>query len=109
LTFVTLSAGFYHTCGITTTGAAYCWGRNTPNSLQESVGGQLGDGTTTDRNTPTLVTGGLSFKSISAGEVTTCGVTTTGVAYCWGDNEYGQLGTNSTTSFQVPTKLSNQP
>jgi alpha-tubulin suppressor-like RCC1 family protein len=109
LTFVTLSAGFYHTCGIVTTGEAYCWGRNSPNSIQESVGGQVGDGTTTDRPLPTLVSGGLTYKSISAGEVSSCGVTTAGVAYCWGDNEYGQLGTNNTTSFQVPAKLSNQP
>jgi alpha-tubulin suppressor-like RCC1 family protein len=109
LSFVSLSAGFYHTCGIVTTGEAYCWGRNTPNSIQESVGGQLGDGTTTDRSSPTLVSGGLTFKSISAGEVSTCAVTSGAVAYCWGDNEYGQLGTNNTTSFLVPTKISNQP
>jgi alpha-tubulin suppressor-like RCC1 family protein len=109
LTFKALSAGFYHTCGILTTGQAYCWGRNTPNSVQESVGGQIGDGTTTDRPSPTLVTGGLIFQSISAGEVSTCGVTTGSLAYCWGDNEYGQLGTGNTTSATVPTKVINQP
>jgi alpha-tubulin suppressor-like RCC1 family protein len=109
ITFASLSAGFYHTCGITTTGEAHCWGRNTPNSVQESVGGQIGDGTTTNRSSPTLVSGGLIFQSISAGEVNTCGVTTTSVAYCWGDNEYGQLGTGNTTSYQVPTKIINQP
>jgi alpha-tubulin suppressor-like RCC1 family protein len=109
LTFTSLSAGFYHTCGITTTNAAYCWGRNTPNSIQETTGGQLGDGTTTSRALPTLVSGGFTFQSISAGEVSTCGVTTGGVAYCWGDNEYGQLGTGNTSSFLVPTKVSNQP
>jgi alpha-tubulin suppressor-like RCC1 family protein len=108
-TFASLSAGFYHTCGVTTTGQAYCWGRNTPNSVQESVGGQIGDGTTTDRSSPTLVTGGLTFQSISAGEVSTCGVTTSGLAYCWGDNEYGQVGTGNTASVLAPTKVSNQP
>jgi alpha-tubulin suppressor-like RCC1 family protein len=109
LSFVALSAGFYHTCGIATDATAYCWGRNTPNSVQESIGGQLGDGTTTNRSSPTAVSGGLTFQSISAGEVTTCGVTTSDLAYCWGDNEYGQLGTGNTTSFQVPTKVINQP
>jgi alpha-tubulin suppressor-like RCC1 family protein len=108
LTFVALSAGFYHTCGITTANQAYCWGRNAPNSLQESVGGQLGDGTTTNRPSPTAVAGGLSFRSISAGEVTTCGITTSSVAYCWGDNEYGQLGTGDFTSSQVPIRVSGQ-
>jgi alpha-tubulin suppressor-like RCC1 family protein len=109
LTFTSLSAGFYHTCGILTTGEAHCWGRNTPNSIQETAGGQIGDGTTTNRSSPTLVSGSLLFQSISAGEITTCGVTTTGVAYCWGDNEYGQLGTGSTVSFLVPAKITGQP
>jgi alpha-tubulin suppressor-like RCC1 family protein len=109
LTFVALNAGYYHTCGITNTGAAYCWGRNSPTSIQESVGGQIGDGTTTDRSVPTLVSGALTFQSISSGEVTTCGVTTGGVAYCWGDNEYGQLGSGATAAFLVPTKVSGQP
>jgi alpha-tubulin suppressor-like RCC1 family protein len=108
-TFIALSAGFYHTCGIATGGAAYCWGRNSPNELQESVGGQIGDGTTTSKSSPALVSGGLLFKSLSAGEVTTCGVTTTGTAYCWGDNEYGQLGTGDVISAQVPVRVAGQP
>lgn len=36
-----------HTCGVTTGGEVYCWGRND--------GGQLGDGTTTQRNRPQRV------------------------------------------------------
>jgi alpha-tubulin suppressor-like RCC1 family protein len=54
------------------------------------------------------VSGGLQFQSISAGETFTCGVTTTGVAYCWGDNVYGQLGRLGPTSL-VPSKLPFQP
>jgi alpha-tubulin suppressor-like RCC1 family protein len=109
IAFKSLSAGYYHTCGVSTTDQAYCWGRNTPNSVQESVGGQLGDGTTINRTVPTPVSGGLSFDAISAGEVTTCGVTTASVAYCWGDNEYGQLGTGDYTSSAVPVKVASQP
>jgi alpha-tubulin suppressor-like RCC1 family protein len=48
LTFVSLSAGGFHTCGVTPDGAIYCWGWN--------GAGQLGDGTQTDRATPTRVT-----------------------------------------------------
>lgn len=47
LRFTTLGAGFEHTCGITTRGAAYCWGWN--------VAGQLGDGTRIDRFSPARV------------------------------------------------------
>jgi alpha-tubulin suppressor-like RCC1 family protein len=109
LSFASLSAGYYHTCGVLTTGEAHCWGRNTPNAIQETAGGQVGDGTTTNRSAPTLVAGGLLFQSVSAGETTTCGVTTTGVAYCWGDNEYGQLGTGTTVSFLAPARVTGQP
>jgi alpha-tubulin suppressor-like RCC1 family protein/uncharacterized protein YjdB len=47
LTFVSLSAGGSHTCGVTPDGAIFCWGAN--------ASGQLGDGTQTDRATPTRV------------------------------------------------------
>ena len=45
------------------------------------------------------VTTGLRFKSISAGRFNTCGVTTGGAAFCWGDNSYGQLGVSTNVSF----------
>ena len=84
LTFTALAKGPAHACGITTSGAAYCWGFN-PN-------GELGDGTTTTRLTPTPVSGGLSFSALSAGSGFTCGLTTTRATYCWGNNQWGQLG-----------------
>src|SRR3954447_18175076 len=58
LPFREVSAGAFHTCGLTTTNIAFCWGNN--------PFGQLGDGTTTNRTKPVLVAGGLQFRSISA-------------------------------------------
>lgn len=65
-------------CGITAGGFAYCWGFNSQ--------GEVGDGTTTSRDTPVPVTGGLTFKAISMGDVrpSTCALTDNGTAYCWG-------------------------
>ena len=57
----------------------------------------FGDGTTTARFTPVLVSGGLSFSSVKVAEGYSCGVTTEGSAYCWGWNEYGRLGDGTTT------------
>ncbi|OLC99583.1 MAG: hypothetical protein AUI89_08550 [Gemmatimonadetes bacterium 13_1_40CM_3_65_8] len=94
-----VSAGFVHTCGVTSSGAAYCWGNNTV--------GELGDGTYgTDRLTPVAVSGGLTFAAVSAGFYFTCGVTTSRPAYCWGDNPAGELGNGTTTNSTTPVAVS---
>jgi alpha-tubulin suppressor-like RCC1 family protein len=84
LLFAEVAAGATHTCGITTRGAAYCWGDNTF--------GQLGIGRPGDLSAPEAVLGGLVFRTISAGAGHTCGVTEAGEVYCWGSNVWGQLG-----------------
>ena len=67
-----VGAGNIHTCGLTVTGNAYCWGFNDF--------GQLGDGSTTGSLTPVLVSGGIRFSSISTQGGHTCGVTSVGDA-----------------------------
>src|SRR5439155_23152241 len=87
LTFVALSPGGDHTCGVTTARVAYCWGGN--------FNGGLGDGTTADRTTPVVVIGVMTFETVSAADAYTCGITAAGSAYCWGYNAQGQLGDGS--------------
>jgi len=77
LIFQSVSAGAGHNCGITTNGAAYCWG-------QDSIG-KLGQGTIRQSNVPVAVVGGLRFQTVSAGARRSCGVTTEGKVYCWGE------------------------
>jgi alpha-tubulin suppressor-like RCC1 family protein len=93
LAFRSVSAGTHHTCGVTPTNVMYCWGRN--------FSGQLGDGTRMGRLQPVRVAGGLAFRGVSAGGGHTCGVTTGNVAYCWGVNEAGQLGNGTRTGPQT--------
>lgn len=90
----TVSMGREHSCGLTISGAAYCWGAN--------EAGQLGDGTTTDRHTPVAVSGNLTFTHISAGDAHSCGLTSSGIAYCWGGNNVGQLGIGTTGNRHTP-------
>lgn len=116
-TFVKIFAGQYHTCALTAAGAAYCWGRNDF--------GQLGTAVSAAVSTPTLVGTGVLFRSLSIGELFTCGVTgvpnavigpsqSPGTIYCWGDNLFGQLGISAQASggdspTPTPTKVLGQP
>ncbi|MDX1748631.1 MAG: putative Ig domain-containing protein, partial [Halobacteriales archaeon] len=93
-----LGAGGSHTCGISTAGALYCWGRN--------FQGELGDGTETSRNTPVLVGETLlPWSDVESASLHTCGVAAFGEAYCWGDNTSGKLGDGSVSNSLVPTRV----
>ncbi|UCC71644.1 MAG: Ig-like domain-containing protein [Gemmatimonadota bacterium] len=97
-TFVHLSAGQAHACGVRIDGTAYCWGRNDD--------GQLGAGFTSEprerQATPLAVVGGHSFVSIASSQWHTCALAGDGQAYCWGSNLYGQLGIGDPGGDVVP-------
>jgi len=95
-----VSAGSAHTCAVTVAGAAYCWGRN----LDGALG--AGDGSPDQRTVPTVVAGGHSFATVAAGRAHTCGVTTSQAAYCWGQNDDGELGDGTNTPRFTPAAVS---
>jgi alpha-tubulin suppressor-like RCC1 family protein len=94
-----ISAGFYHSCALLSTGAVKCWGDN--------GNGQIGDDTQIQRLTPVAVSGLSSgVTAISAGYQHTCAVLSTGAVKCWGDNGSGQIGDNTQTSRLTPVAVS---
>jgi alpha-tubulin suppressor-like RCC1 family protein len=99
-TAVAITGGDYHTCAILDDGSVSCWGWNDY--------GQLGDGTTTDRNTPTQIStlgNERTAVAISTGSKHTCAILDNGSVSCWGDNYYGQLGDGTTTDRFTPTAI----
>jgi alpha-tubulin suppressor-like RCC1 family protein len=93
---------FVGTCGMTKSGKLYCWGDNTC--------GQLGDGTFTSRldkrpiaqgEVPTTTT----FTQIVKGWLHMCALGDDNEIYCWGDNQYGQLGDGAFDNRNIPTKV----
>ncbi len=83
-----------NTCAVRDNSDLYCWGDNSQ--------GQIGDGTTTDRPTKTLVL--ASVAQVSTGSHT-CAVRLDGTLWCWGWNNTGQVGDGTTTSRSSPTQI----
>jgi alpha-tubulin suppressor-like RCC1 family protein len=84
--FTQVTAGGAHACGLLSSGAAFCWGKDS--TLQ--LGG--GDALAVNSSTPIPVMSGRLFKAIAAGRSHTCGIASTGETFCWGKNDRGQLG-----------------
>ena len=94
-----LATGSGHSCAILDNGSAMCWGHDNY--------GQLGDGgDTTNRNKPTTyvsIEDGQSVTQIYAKQSRTCIVLNDNTASCWGFNENGQAGDDSTNRYKSPS------
>ena len=95
-----VSAGGNYSFAVTTLGRVFAWGWN--------GNGQLGDGTTMNKSSPTLISFnglevGESIEKVNAGENHSLAVTTLGRVFAWGLNNYGQLGDGSTSQRNLPT------
>ncbi|MGE5328107.1 MAG: Calx-beta domain-containing protein [Deltaproteobacteria bacterium] len=93
-----LAGGDFHTAVLKSNGTVWTWGRNNK--------GQLGDGTTTQRNAPVQVSGLSTVTAVAGGANHTMALKSDGTVWGWGNNEKGQLGDNSTTNRLSPVKAS---
>jgi hypothetical protein len=87
-----------HQCGIDLEGALFCWGGN--------ADGELGDGTTNPSSSPVrvLLSQAVTQVVTGTGEFT-CALTSDGEVYCWGNNNFGQLGNGTTSPSPSPIRV----
>jgi alpha-tubulin suppressor-like RCC1 family protein len=93
-----IAAGPNHACALVGAGGVRCWGP----AYGSNRHGQLGDGTTTDRQNPgenDVLTGA---QAIATGSNHTCALMNTGGVRCWGGNADGQLGDGTKNDRYTP-------
>jgi alpha-tubulin suppressor-like RCC1 family protein len=97
--FTQIEAGEHHVCALAVEGHIYCWG--------EGKEGQLGNRGNIDQSIPVVVglIEQLRFTQFSVGEHHACGVATDGKLYCWGQGDYGQLGTGTNADQNRPVAV----
>ena len=82
-----IGGGLFHTCAVDHAGGTRCWGSD--------FGGALGRGylrNFTSAALPGPVASEVTFRALAVGGGHACGLTVGGAAYCWGGNQYGELG-----------------
>lgn len=106
-----IASGSEHACAVIADGKVRCWGNNDH--------GQLGDGTHASSNVPAAKAGWpvssnghsggdlFGVVSIAGGDFHTCAVATatSGLVYCWGGNDQGQLGSSQLTTASRPVPI----
>lgn len=96
--------GRVHSCALDRQGTAYCWG--------DDRFGQLGNGDVPTGPgqwpTPVRVASDIRFTALAAGPDHTCGLASDQRAYCWGDNEWGQLGNGTVEQRAIPVRVSSE-
>lgn len=98
-----VAAGRGTSCAIRYNGEGYCWGRG--------VEGNLGNGANTDSSIPVpianITDGWVKIDISNNLREQSCGITRTGLAYCWGEETNGSLGNGATGSSNVPSLVLN--
>ena len=84
-----IAAGEHFTCGLTTSGAVLCWGKQSAN-----------------RTTPNTVSNlSSSVEALTAGAQHACAIKQNGSVWCWGNNANGQLGRGTSTTSWVAAQI----
>jgi alpha-tubulin suppressor-like RCC1 family protein len=92
-----VGCGQYQTAAIKTDGTLWTWGQNT--------NGQLGDNTIVNKSSPVqTIAGGTNWKLVGCGQFHIAAIKTDGTLWTWGQNNFGQLGDNTTVAKSSPVQ-----
>lgn len=97
--FTHVDAGQGHTCALRAPGTLWCWGRNSRSELG------FGEGAPEQTRAAAQVGNGSAWIDVDAGQNHSCGVESDGTLSCWGDNQFGNLGTGDYESRSEPTAI----
>ena len=106
VTFARIELGYWHSCGLTADGRAYCMGDNeygqlgTTAPMRRCKGGQ-----SPCSDSPLEVDGAITFVQLGLDLRHSCGITQEGAVLCWGFGEGGQLGDGLRRSSPVPVRV----
>jgi len=102
LRFRGVDLGGQAVCAVTDGGVIWCWGRNR--------NGQFGNGSQSDGqvDAPVAVDSTVRFTTVGVSGTHACALTEDGTAYCWGTNEYGQLGDGTTDAHLLPRPVAGE-
>ena len=95
--FTKVTAGTDFTCAVKSDATVWCWGLNSS--------GQLGDGTTTNRNRPVQVLGLTGVTDVDNQSDFACALKSDATVWCWGNGGFGQLGRGSTANSSTPVQV----
>ena len=100
--FEVIGTGHNHSCGITDTGAAFCWGTNDREQLS------LPKASGTSSTSFVAVPGG-PYDAIHGGNYLTCALDAAGKAWCWGLDSVAHYLGNAENTAQTPNPIAVSP
>jgi alpha-tubulin suppressor-like RCC1 family protein len=100
-TWTSVTAGYAQSFGILSTGALYSWGGNDSGSLGHNVSSLSGN-----KSSPTQIGALTTWLQVDAGgEQNIAAIKTDGTLWTWGNNNYGQIGDNTTILKSSPVQV----
>jgi len=96
--FTQIANGNYDSCGVALDGKVYCWGTNDHGRFAQPPSPDV-------HAVPEQVAVGHLFTQLTMSESYMCATKADGNAWCWGENNRGQLGDGTTTASQTPVRV----